>query len=147
MAIKNAFYAQSGGVTAVINASACGVIQTARKHTDKIGKVFAGRNGIIGALKEELIDTSLESDDAIAALLHTPGGAFGSCRYKLRSFEENRREYERLVEVFQAHDIGYFFYNGGGDSQDTAHKVSQISEKMGYPIGRCTEKSSTNDRY
>ncbi|MDX5336631.1 MAG: diphosphate--fructose-6-phosphate 1-phosphotransferase, partial [Marinobacter sp.] len=95
MAIKNAFYAQSGGVTAVINASACGVIQTARKHTDKIGKVFAGRNGIIGALKEELIDTSLESDDAIAALLHTPGGAFGSCRYKLKNISENQREYER----------------------------------------------------
>ncbi|MHA7853537.1 6-phosphofructokinase [Marinobacter shengliensis] len=134
MAIKNAFYAQSGGVTAVINASACGVIQTARKHTDKIGKVFAGRNGIIGALKEELIDTSLESDDAIAALLHTPGGAFGSCRYKLKNISENQREYERLIEVFRAHDIGYFFYNGGGDSQDTAYKVSQIGEKMGYPI-------------
>src|SRR5690554_6830344 len=134
MAIKNAFYAQSGGVTAVINASACGVIQTARKHTDKIGKVFAGRNGIIGALKEELIDTSLESDDAIAALLHTPGGAFGSCRYKLKNISENQREYERLIEVFRAHDIGYFFYNGGGDSQDTAYKVSQIGEKLGYPI-------------
>jgi 6-phosphofructokinase 1 len=134
MAIKNAFYAQSGGVTAVINASACGVIQTARKHPDKIGKVFAGRNGIIGALKEELIDTSLESDDAIQALIHTPGGAFGSCRHKLKNISENRREYERLIEVFQAHDIGYFFYNGGGDSQDTAYKVSQIADKMGYPI-------------
>ena len=134
MAIKNAFYAQSGGVTAVINASACGVIQTARKHPDKIGKVFAGRNGIIGALKEELIDTSLESDDAIQALIHTPGGAFGSCRHKLKNISENRREYERLIEVFRAHDIGYFFYNGGGDSQDTAYKVSQIADKMGYPI-------------
>ncbi|WP_375177257.1 6-phosphofructokinase [Marinobacter mobilis] len=134
MAIKNAFYAQSGGVTAVINASACGVIQTARKNPDKIGKVFAGRNGIIGALREELIDTSLESDDAIHALLHTPGGAFGSCRYKLKNLTENRREYERLIEVFRAHDIGYFFYNGGGDSQDTAYKVSQLGEKMGYPI-------------
>ena len=134
MAIKNAFYAQSGGVTAVINASACGVIQTARKHPDKIGKVFAGRNGIIGALKEELIDTSLESDDAIQALIHTPGGAFGSCRRKLKNISENRREYERLIEVFRAHDIGYFFYNGGGDSQDTAYKVSQIADKMGYPI-------------
>ncbi|MEC8812033.1 MAG: 6-phosphofructokinase [Alcanivorax sp.] len=134
MATKNAFYAQSGGVTAVINASACGVIETARKHPDKIGKVYAGNNGILGALTEDLIDTSAESDTAIAALKHTPGGAFGSCRYKLRSFEENRREYERLVEVFRAHNIGYFFYNGGGDSQDTAHKVSQISEKMGYPI-------------
>ncbi|MCK2149160.1 MULTISPECIES: 6-phosphofructokinase [Marinobacter] len=134
MAIKNAFYAQSGGVTAVINASASGVIQTARKHPDKIGKVFAGRNGIIGALQEELIDTSLESDEAIQALIHTPGGAFGSCRHKLKNISENRREYERLIEVFRAHDIGYFFYNGGGDSQDTAYKVSQIGEKMGYPI-------------
>ena len=134
MAIKNAFYAQSGGVTAVINASASGVIQTARKHPDKIGKVYAGRNGIIGALQEELIDTSLESDEAIEALIHTPGGAFGSCRHKLKNISENRREYERLIEVFRAHDIGYFFYNGGGDSQDTAYKVSQIGEKMGYPI-------------
>ncbi|MFP3979506.1 MULTISPECIES: 6-phosphofructokinase [Marinobacter] len=134
MAIKNAFYAQSGGVTAVINASACGVIQTARKHSDKIGKVFAGRNGILGALYEELIDTSLESDEAIQELIHTPGGAFGSCRHKLKNISENRREYERLIEVFRAHDIGYFFYNGGGDSQDTAYKVSQIGEKMGYPI-------------
>jgi 6-phosphofructokinase 1 len=106
MAIKNAFYAQSGGVTAVINASACGVIQTARKHPDKIGKVFAGRNGIIGALREELIDTSLESDEAIQALIHTPGGAFGSCRHKLKNISENPREYERLIEVFRAHDIG-----------------------------------------
>src|SRR6056297_1983839 len=134
MAIKNAFYAQSGGVTAVINASACGVIQTARKYPDQIGKVYAGRNGIIGALKEELIDTSLEHDDDIKGLIHTPGGAFGSCRHKLKNISENRREYERLIEVFRAHDIGYFFYNGGGDSQDTAYKVSQIADKMGYPI-------------
>lgn len=134
MAIKNAFYAQSGGVTAVINASAAGVIQTARKHPDQIGKVYAGRNGIIGALKEELIDTSLESDDAINALIHTPGGAFGSCRHKLKNISENPREYERLIEVFRAHDIGYFFYNGGGDSQDTAYKVSHLADKMGYPI-------------
>lgn len=134
MSIKNAFYAQSGGVTAVINASACGLIETARQHSDKIGKIYAGRNGIIGALREELIDTSLESKESIAALRHTPSGAFGSCRYKLKNLEENRREYERLIEVFRAHDIGYFFYNGGGDSQDTAYKVSQLSEKMGYPI-------------
>ncbi|NWN92457.1 6-phosphofructokinase [Marinobacter adhaerens] len=134
MAIKNAFYAQSGGVTAVINASACGVIQTARKHPDKIGKVFAGRNGILGALNEELIDTSLESDEAIQELIHTPGGAFGSCRHKLKNISENRREYERLIEVFRAHNIGYFFYNGGGDSQDTAFKVSQIGDTLGYPI-------------
>jgi len=131
---KNAFYAQSGGVTAVINASACGVIETARKHKDKIGKVYAGRNGIIGALTEDLIDTSKESAAAIKALRHTPAGAFGSCRYKLKSLEENLREYERLIEVFEAHNIGYFFYNGGGDSADTCYKVSQLSKKMGYPI-------------
>jgi len=130
----NAFYAQSGGVTAVINASACGVIETARKHRDRIGKVFAGRNGILGALNEELIDTGKESARAIAALRQTPSGAFGSCRYKLRSLEDNEREYQRLIEVFQAHDIGYFFYNGGGDSQDTAHKVSQLGKRLSYPI-------------
>ena len=131
---KNAFYAQSGGVTAVINASACGVIEAARKHKDQIGNVYAGRNGIIGALAEDLIDTSQESDEVIAALRHTPSGAFGSCRYKLKSLEDNKREYDRLMEVFKAHDIGYFFYNGGGDSADTCHKVSQLSEKMGFPI-------------
>ncbi|TNF02149.1 MAG: 6-phosphofructokinase [Gammaproteobacteria bacterium] len=131
---KNAFYAQSGGVTAVINASACGVIETARQHSDKIGKIYAGHNGIIGALREDMLDTSHESDATIAALRHTPSGAFGSCRYKLKSLEENRAEYERLIEVFKAHDIGYFFYNGGGDSADTCLKVSQLSEKMGYPI-------------
>jgi 6-phosphofructokinase len=134
MAVKNVFYAQSGGVTAVINASACGLIETARKNSKKIGKVYAGRNGIIGALTEDLIDTSKESDKAIAALKYTPSGAFGSCRYKLKGLEENKAEYERLIEVFAAHDIGYFFYNGGGDSQDTANKVSQLSEKMGYPM-------------
>jgi 6-phosphofructokinase 1 len=130
----NAFYAQSGGVTAVINASACGVIETARKHKDKIGKVYAGRNGIIGALTEDLIDTTKESATAIAALRNTPSGAFGSCRFKLKSLEANQREYERLIEVFKAHNIGYFFYNGGGDSADTCYKVSQLSEKMGYPV-------------
>jgi 6-phosphofructokinase 1 len=134
MANKNAFYAQSGGVTAVINASACGVIETARKHKDKIGKVYAGRNGIIGALTEDLIDTTKESTRAIAALRSTPSGAFGSCRFKLKSLEQNQREYERLIEVFKAHNIGYFFYNGGGDSADTCYKVSQLSEKMGYPV-------------
>src|SRR5210317_2404369 len=134
MTSKNAFYAQSGGVTSVINASACGVIQTCRKHADRIGTVYAGRNGIIGALSEELIDTSLESDADIAALISTPSGAFGSCRFKLKSLEENRREYERLIEVFKAHDIGYFFYNGGGDSADTCYKVSQLSETLGFPV-------------
>ena len=131
---KNAFYAQSGGVTAVINASACGLIQAARQRPDRIAKVYAGRNGIIGALTEDLIDTSRETDAAIAALRHTPAGAFGSCRYKLKGLEENRAEYERLIEVFKAHNIGYFFYNGGGDSADTCHKVSQLSEKLGFPV-------------
>ena len=134
MSARNAFYAQSGGVTAVINASACGVIETARKHRDRIANVYAGRNGIIGALTEDMIDTNKESAATIAALRHTPGGAFGSARYKLRSIEENKVEYERLIEVFRAHDIGYFFYNGGNDSMDTAHKVSQISRRMGFPV-------------
>lgn len=131
---KNALYAQSGGVTAVINASAAGIIETARKYRSKIAKVYAGRDGIIGALTEDLIDTSKESAAAIKALRHTPAGAFGSCRYKLKSLEQNRREYERLIEVFKAHDIGFFFYNGGGDSADTCLKISQLSETMGYPI-------------
>ncbi len=131
MSVKNAIYAQSGGVTAVINASACAVIQTAKQYPEHIGTVYAAKNGIIGALNEELIDTSLESDEDIAGLMQTPSGAFGSCRYKLKSDGD---EYQRLIEVFKAHNIGYFFYNGGGDSQDTAHKVSQLGEKMGYPI-------------
>ena len=134
MAKKNAFYAQSGGVTSVINASACGVIETARTHKDKIGKLYAGLNGIIGALTEDLVDTSKESKRAVAGLRYTPSGTFGSARYKLKGLEENKAEYERLIEVFEAHDIGYFFYNGGGDSADTCLKVSQISEKLGYPI-------------
>ena len=133
-AAKNAFYAQSGGVTAVINASACGVIETARQHSGEIANVYAGRNGIIGALTEDLIDTSKDSKANIAALKHTPSGAFGSCRFKLKGLEESKAEYERLIEVFKAHNIGYFFYNGGGDSADTCHKVSQISEKLGFPI-------------
>jgi len=132
--MKNAFYAQSGGVTAVINATACGVIEAARQHSDKIGTVYAGENGIIGALSENLIDTSVESQADIAALKHTPSGGFGSCRYKMKSLEANKVEYERLIEVFKAHNIGYFFYNGGGDSADTCLKVSQLSERMGYPI-------------
>jgi 6-phosphofructokinase 1 len=131
---KNVFYAQSGGVTAVINASACGVIETARKHRSRLGKVYAGRNGILGALTEDMIDTSAESARTIAALRHTPGGAFGSARYKLKGLDQNRAEYERLIEVFRAHDIGYFFYNGGGDSMDTAHKVSQLGAELGYPV-------------
>ena len=134
MSAMNAFYAQSGGVTAVINTSACGVIETARKHPNKIANVYAGRNGIIGALTEDMVDTNKESAASIAALMYTPGGAFGSARYKLKGIDENRAEYERLIEVFRAHDIGYFFYNGGNDSMDTAHKVSQISKSMGFPV-------------
>ena len=131
---KNAFYAQSGGVTSVINVSASAVIETARAHRDKIQTVYAGENGIIGALTENLIDTAQFSEAQVAALKHTPGGAFGSCRYKLKGLNENRREYERLIEVFDAHDIGYFFYNGGNDSQDTAHKVSLIAQELNYPV-------------
>jgi 6-phosphofructokinase 1 len=134
MSKMNAFYAQSGGVTAVINATACGVIETVRKHKNRIANVYAGHNGIIGALTENMIDTNKESAATIAALRHTPGGAFGSARYKLRGIEENRAEYERLIEVFKAHNIAYFFYNGGNDSMDTAHKVSLISKRMGYPV-------------
>jgi 6-phosphofructokinase 1 len=134
MPARNAFYAQSGGVTAVINASAAGVIETARANKRAIGKVYAGRNGIIGALTEDLIDTSREGARAIAALKHTPAGAFGSCRYKLKGLDESRAQYERLIEVFRAHDIGYFFYNGGNDSADTCLKVSQLSEATGYPL-------------
>ena len=134
MSKMNAFYAQSGGVTAVINATACAVIETARKHRKQISNVYAGRNGIIGALTEDLIDTNKESAATIRALRHTPGGAFGSARYKLKGFEENRAEYERLIEVFKAHNIGYFFYNGGNDSMDTAHKVSLISKRLGFPV-------------
>ena len=134
MAARNAFYAQSGGVTAVINASACGVLETARQYSSNIHKVYAGRDGIIGALTEDLIDTSLEAEAAIAALKHTPGAAFGSCRYKLGSIEEHVAQYERLIEVFDAHDIGFFFYNGGGDSQDTAYKVSQLGGRLSHPL-------------
>jgi 6-phosphofructokinase 1 len=134
MTARNAFYAQSGGVTAVINVSGQAVIETCRKYPKKIGNVYAGRNGIIGALTEDLIDTSKEPVANIRALGHTPAGAFGSCRYKLKSLEQNRREYERLIEVFKAHDIGYFFYNGGGDSADTCLKISQLSESMRYPL-------------
>ncbi|MDQ6621601.1 MAG: 6-phosphofructokinase [Pseudomonadota bacterium] len=134
MAKRNAFYAQSGGVTAVINASAAGVIQTARAHRGDIGKVYAGANGIIGALTEDLIDTSKESAANIAALRYTPAGAFGSCRYKLKGLDENRAQYERLIEVFRAHDIGFFFYNGGNDSADTCLKVAQLSAQLGYPL-------------
>ncbi|MCX7114610.1 MAG: 6-phosphofructokinase [Gammaproteobacteria bacterium] len=131
MAAKNALYAQSGGVTAVINASAYGVIHTAARFPEHIKTVYAAQNGILGALNETLIDTSLESPEMLAKLMHTPGGAFGSCRYKLK---DNSPDYERLVSVLKAHDIGYFFYNGGGDSQDTAYKIAMLSEQWGYPV-------------
>ncbi len=131
---KNLLYAQSGGVTPVINATACGLIEEARRNKDRLGKVYAGKDGIIGILNEQLIDTSKESKSDIAALRHTPGGGFGSCRFKLKGIDESRAQYERLIEVFKAHNIGYFFYNGGGDSADTAYKVSQIGKKLGFPV-------------
>jgi 6-phosphofructokinase 1 len=134
VAKQNAFYAQSGGVTAVINASACGLIEAARRHSDRIGKVYAGRHGIIGALTEDMIDVSKESRAAISALRYTPGGAFGSARYKLAGIDKNRAQYTRLIDVFRAHDIGYFFYNGGNDSMDTAQKVSEIAVQMNFPL-------------
>ena len=133
MGKKNAFYAQSGGVTAVINASACGLIEAARRHPNKIGKVYAGRHGIIGALTEDMIDVSKESAATIRGLRHTPGGAFGSARYKLAGIDKNRAQYTRLIDIFRAHDIGYFFYNGGNDSMDTAQKVSEIAVQMDFP--------------
>lgn len=132
--LRNALYAQSGGPTAVINASACGVIEAARRASSRIGKLYAARNGVLGALGEDLIDTSKESEEAIRALRHTPGAAFGSCRFKLKGLEDDRAKYERLVEVLRAHDVGWFFYNGGNDSADTTWKLSQISARMGYPL-------------
>lgn len=132
--LKNIFYAQSGGVTAVINATASAVIATARLHSNKIGKVYAGRNGITGALNDDLIDTSFESTEDIAALKHTPGGAFGSCRYKLKHYEQDPSEYERLIEIFKKYNIGYFFYNGGNDSQDTTNKIAEYCRKVNFPL-------------
>lgn len=131
---KNILYAQSGGVTAVINASACGVIQTARRHPERFGRIFAARDGVLGVLHEEIMDVDQESEETIEALRHTPGGAFGSCRFDLGDPDTHPEQYERLVEVFRAHDIGYFFYNGGGGSMDTALKIAGIGDRMGYPI-------------
>lgn len=133
MKAKNAIYAQSGGVTSVINATAGGVIEAARK-SKRINKLFAGKNGIRGLLREDIIDTSIEDMIEIKKLQHTPGGIFGSCRHKLKDPSSNKREYERLIEVFRAHDIGYFFYNGGGDSQDTTNKISQFTIDAGFPV-------------
>lgn len=134
MSKRNAIYAQSGGVTAVINATASGLIEAAHSHRDRIGKVLAGRNGIIGVLREELIDSSKETRSTIQRLRETPGGAFGSCRYKLKNPTPDDPDIQRLFEVFEAHDVGYFFYNGGGDSQDTANKVSKLSQELNYPV-------------
>jgi 6-phosphofructokinase 1 len=133
MKAKNALYAQSGGVTSVINATACAVIESARKSKN-IKKVYAGKDGIVGILNEDLIDTSVENAKEIKKLMHTPGGTFGSCRHKLKDARQNKREYERLIEVFKAHDIGYFFYNGGGDSQDTSNKIAQYTKEAGFPV-------------
>ena len=132
--IKNGFYAQSGGVTAVINASAYGVLKNARDNADKINKVFAGENGIIGALQENLIDTSLNSSQELEGLKTTPAGAFGSCRYKLGDLKNNLEKYQRIVEVLAAHDIGYFFYNGGGDSQDTTKNLAEFLKEQAIDI-------------
>ena len=133
MKAKNAIYAQSGGVTSVINATAGGVIEAARK-SQRINKLYAGKNGIRGLLREDIIDTSIEDIVEIKKLQHTPGGIFGSCRHKLKDSSSNKKEYERLIEVFRAHDIGYFFYNGGGDSQDTTNKISQFTIDAGFPV-------------
>ena len=133
MKSQNAIYAQSGGVTSVINATASAVIETSRK-SKKINKLYAGKDGIIGILNEELIDTSLENSSDIKKLMHTPGGAFGSCRHKLKDINQSKREYERLIDVFKAHNIGYFFYNGGGDSQDTSNKIAQYTKDAGFPV-------------
>ncbi|MGV0005439.1 MAG: 6-phosphofructokinase [Candidatus Porifericomitaceae bacterium WSBS_2022_MAG_OTU9] len=140
----NALYAQSGGVTAVINASAGAVIAAARRHPDRINRVYAGRDGILGVLNEDIIDTTFESDESISALRHTPGGAFGSCRHKLPSPDSDMRPYARLMQVFQAHDIGYFFYNGGGDSQDTAAKINRIAMNEGINL-KCVGIPKTVD--
>lgn len=133
MKAKNAIYAQSGGVTSVINTTACGVIEAARKSKN-INKLYAGKDGIVGILNEEIIDTNLEDLSEIKKLKHTPGGIFGSCRHKLKNVEESEREYKRLIEVFKAHNIGYFFYNGGGDSQDTSNKIAQYTKDAGFPV-------------
>ena len=134
MPAQNVLYAQSGGVTATINATACGLIEAARRHRARIGRVYAARNGIIGALTEDLIDITAESPAAIRALRHTPGGAFGSCRFDLSPLPQGRAQYARLIEVFRAHGIGYFFYNGGNGSAETAHQIATILPRLGYPV-------------
>ncbi|WP_256645551.1 6-phosphofructokinase [Thermomonas paludicola] len=131
MPAGNLLYAQSGGVTAVINATASAVLQAARA---KKVRVLAARNGILGALREDLIDASALSLADIKGLANTPGGAFGSCRLKLKSLQEDRAKYERLLDVLRAHDVRWFLYNGGNDSADTALKVSQLAAEFGYPL-------------
>ena len=134
MSLRNLLYAQSGGVTAVINATAASVIEAARAHTDRLGHVYAGRHGIVGVLQEELFDTSLLSDAELARLARLPGGAFGSCRFDLDAPEENPAQYDRLFEVLAAHNIGYFLYNGGNGSMDTVAKISRAARERGYPL-------------
>ena len=131
---RNVFYAQSGGVTPVINATAAGLIDYLKKNKSSFGKLFIGKNGIAGALNEELIDVSKENPTELKKLIHTPGGAFGSCRIKLKDPVKNKREFHRILEVFKAHNIGYFFYNGGGDSQDTTLKISNYCKEHGYNV-------------
>jgi len=134
MSANNILYAQSGGVTPVINATAAAVIETAREHSGSFGRVLAAEDGIIGALEERIFDTSVLDDADLRQLARTPGGVFGSCRYKLKSMEENRREYERLMQVLDRHQVGTFFYNGGNDSADTVHKIAEMAAEVGYPL-------------
>ena len=130
----NIFYAQSGGVTPVINATAAGVIDAYNKNSRSFGKLYIGKNGILGALKEELIDVSKENKSQLALLKQTPGGAFGSCRLKLNDFKKSKKDFERIYEVFKKHNIRYFFYNGGGDSQDTTNKISKFFKRKNYVL-------------
>ena len=133
MAKANAVYAQSGGVTSVINGSAYGVIKAAQE-SGIIDNIYGGLYGINGVLEENLVDISQEDPMAIEGLPFTPSAAFGSCRKKLPSLEKNRADFERIIQVFKAHDVRYFFYNGGNDSMDTAYKISQLSHDMGYDV-------------
>jgi 6-phosphofructokinase len=133
MTKTNAIVAQSGGPTCVINSSVCGVIQEAKK-SKKIGKVLAAHNGILGVLKEELFDVYAEKPATIEALKRTPAAALGSCRYKLKAIDQNRGDFDRVLDVFKAHDIRYFFYAGGNDSMDTADKVNKLAAQRGYEL-------------
>ena len=130
----NIFYAQSGGVTPVINATAAGVIAGYLKNKKVFGKLYIGKNGILGALKEELIDVNNENTKELDLLKYTPGGAFGSCRLKLKDFKKSKKDFDRIYDVFKAHNIRYFLYNGGGDSQDTTNKISKYFSNQKYPL-------------